>query len=92
MADRRIYYSEEAAHLARRNRTIGLLAALGLGLALGAALGMVLSPEKGAKLRDNLLSSAASGLKRGRKLSSKTLKQVDLGKVRDVGKLLPIGR
>ncbi len=92
MAERRIYYSEEAARLARRNRTVGLLAALGLGLTLGAALGLFVPSDKAHQLRDRMMSAASSNLKRGRKMSMKALKGVDLrGKAKDVARLLPIG-
>lgn len=90
MGDRRIYYSEDAARIARRNRIVGLLTALAVGLSIGAVLALMFAPETGSETRSRLLDALPK--KRGGKHPMSALRNLDLGeKVGDLIDHLPIG-
>ena len=58
----RIYYSEEAAQVARRQTTLAVILFTAFGLGIGAALALLFAPSKGEEIRHNLSNTVADGV------------------------------
>lgn len=58
----RIYYSEEAEQLARRQTALAIILFTAFGLGIGAALALMFAPEKGKNFRNTLSNTVAEGV------------------------------
>lgn len=53
----RTYYSKEAEERAQRERAVGILVFMALGLGIGAALALMFAPKSGEKIRKEIAES-----------------------------------
>lgn len=72
----RIYYSREAEMRANRDRVVGVMTFLALGLGIGAALALLFAPKSGEKTRAEIARSMEDGLERGGEATTSALKQL----------------
>ncbi len=73
----RIYYSKEAANLARRQQVVGNLAFLMLGLGAGATLALLFAPETGGRTRELVTHALEEGFDRGREAAEEALHHLE---------------
>jgi hypothetical protein len=65
LMNNRIYYSQKAEELMKRQQAIGATIFLLVGLGIGAVLALLLAPNVGAKTRALLIEALEDGFKRG---------------------------
>ena len=80
----RTYYSKEAEERAQRERALGILVFMALGLGIGAALALMFAPKRGDQLRKELAESVEESMDGGRDSAGKAVKRLekDLGDLR----------
>ncbi len=77
MSNERIYYSQDAAMHAMRERTVMILVVMGFGLGIGAALALMFAPTSGKKARHELAKNVEDGLNTGRDTVEPMLKRLE---------------
>lgn len=61
----RIYYSQEAERVARRQRIVSIVLFMALGLGLGAIIAILFAPDEGEKTRKLIADAVEDGFRRG---------------------------
>jgi gas vesicle protein len=77
MANRRIYYSEEAEKAMQRQRLVDALLFTGLGIGIGSAMALLLAPNSGETTRGIITDALEEGFKRGRETTDEALGQLE---------------
>jgi gas vesicle protein len=77
MSERRIYYSQEAERIAKRQRLLTIVLFMALGLGLGAAIALLFAPDEGEKTRRLIAEAAQDGFRRGREATADALRQLE---------------
>ncbi len=72
----RMYYSQEAAQEAQRQRAVLVVVMLGLGVAVGAAIALLFAPEAGEKVRKALEEQIAQATEAGREQAEKAVENL----------------
>jgi gas vesicle protein len=75
MSDR-VYYSQEAAQQAAKDRTILALFVLGIGVGVGAAISLLAAPRSGEATRKMLSNQAEHLVEGGRETTTKALESI----------------
>lgn len=73
MNQNRTYYSREAAEQANRQKLLLALMALGVG----AAVALMLAPNSGQEVRENLARTLEDGVSKGREALETTVKRLE---------------
>jgi len=73
----RIYYSEEAEAMMKRQRILDILTFTGLGIGIGSAIALLLAPNNGQKTREMLANTLEEGFQRGRATTDEALSQLE---------------
>ena len=73
----RIYYSEEAENMMKRQRIVDALMFIGLGIGVGSAVALFLAPSNGAKTRELITHTLEEGFQRGRETTDEALRQLE---------------
>ena len=66
MTNSRIYYSEEAEKIMKRQRLVDALMFTGLGVGIGSAVALLMAPKDGEKTRELIANTLEEGFQRGR--------------------------
>jgi gas vesicle protein len=69
----RVYYSDEAERVAKRQQALYVLLFMVLGLAAGAIIAVLLAPDEGAKTRRLIADALEDGYRRGREATVDSL-------------------
>ena len=77
MTERRIYYSQEAERVAKRQRLLTMVIFMALGVGLGAVIALLFAPDEGEKTRRLISEAAQDGFRRGRDTTSDALRQLE---------------
>lgn len=77
MTERRIYYSQEAERVAKRQRLLTIVIFMALGVGLGAVIALLFAPDEGEKTRRLISEAAQDGFRRGRDTTSDALRQLE---------------
>jgi gas vesicle protein len=72
----RMYYSQEAAVEAQRQRAVLVVVMLGLGVAVGAASALLFAPEAGEKVRKALEEAIEQAAESGREQAAKAVENL----------------
>lgn len=72
----RIYYSEEAARRAQRDRAIMALVVTSLGVGVGAMLMLLFAPQRGEQTRRQIGEQIEQALSQGQETLNSTLKSL----------------
>lgn len=72
----RIYYSNEAAERAQRERLIMALVVTGFGIAIGAVLALLLAPRAGGETRRQLSETLEQAATQGREAAEQLVQTV----------------
>lgn len=73
----RIYYSEAAERIAKRQKIIQVLLFMALGMTLGAIVALLFAPDEGEKTRKAIAGAMEDGFQRGREATRDALKQLE---------------
>jgi gas vesicle protein len=73
----RIYYSDEAERVARRQQITNVLLFMALGMGIGAIVAILFAPDQGDKTRKAITHAMEDGYKRGRESTRDALKQLE---------------
>lgn len=72
----RIYYSEEAARRAQRERAVMALIVTSLGIGVGAMLMLLFAPQRGQETRKQIGDQIEQALSQGQETLNATLKSL----------------
>jgi gas vesicle protein len=73
----RIYYSRRAEELVKRQRAVGALVFLAVGLGIGLILALLFAPNVGEKTRKLIADALEDGSKRGQEVILEATNQLE---------------
>lgn len=73
----RIYYSDEAERVAKRQQALYVLLFMVVGLAIGGVIAILFAPDEGAKTRRLITDALEDGYRRGRDSTMDALAQLE---------------
>ncbi len=73
----RIYYSEEAETMMKRQRLVDIFIFTGLGIGIGSVIALLMAPNNGEKNRQVIASTLEEGFQRGRETTDEALSQLE---------------
>lgn len=73
----RIYYSEEAASMARRQQTLAVIIFTAFGIGIGTALALLFAPSKGEDTRQSIAHTSNDALNKLEKEMSELRQRIE---------------
>jgi hypothetical protein len=73
----RIYYSEEAERIAKRQRMVSMIIFSAMGIGIGGLLALLFAPHRELTMREKFTDKVEDGLKSGRDVTGDALKRLE---------------